>query len=102
MAQQNVTKFGVKHHWGKGNQFCVNESAGPPGAGGVGPNRGNKGMYFKDYSSRTAQQNLTKFGVKHHWEKGNQFCINEGAGPPGARGVETNKGLHKNGSTDCN
>jgi len=49
----------VKHHWGKGNQFCINEGAGPPGAGGGGPNRGNKGKNFKDYSSRTAQQNVT-------------------------------------------
>jgi len=42
---------------------------------------------LKVYYSRTAQQNLIKFGVKRHWGKGNQFYINEGAGPPGARGV---------------
>jgi len=46
----------VKHHWGKGNPFCLNEGAGLPGAG---PERGNKGISFKDYSSRTAQQNVT-------------------------------------------
>jgi len=37
---------------------------------------------LKVYYSRTAQQNMTKFGVKHHWGKGSQFCINEGACPP--------------------
>jgi len=46
-VQQNVTKFGVKHHWGKGNQLYVNEGAGPPGDRGVGSNRGNKGIYLK-------------------------------------------------------
>jgi len=51
-AQQNVTKFGVKHHWGKGNQFGIHEGVGPPGARGAGPNKGNNGIYFK--SSRTA------------------------------------------------
>jgi len=30
----------VKHHWGKGNQFCLNEGAGPLGAKGAGPNKG--------------------------------------------------------------
>jgi len=35
---------------GKGNQFCINEGAGPPGARGAGPNMGNKGISFKDYS----------------------------------------------------
>jgi len=28
MAEQNVTKFGMKHHWGKGNPFCINEVDG--------------------------------------------------------------------------
>jgi len=46
-AQQNVTKFGVKHHWGKGNQFHVNEGAGPQGVRGAGPNSGNKGISLK-------------------------------------------------------
>jgi len=45
----------------------------PKGARGMGPNRGNKGISFKDYSSRTAQQNVTKFGVKHHWGRGISF-----------------------------
>jgi len=49
----------MNHHWGKGNQFYINEGAGPQGAGGMGPNRGNKGIRFKDYSSRTAQQNVS-------------------------------------------
>jgi len=43
LAQQNVTEFDVKHPWGKGNQFFINEGAGPPVARGVGSNRGNKG-----------------------------------------------------------
>jgi len=73
------------HDSGKGNQFYINEGDVPPGARGVGPNMGNKGRYFKDYSSRKAQQNVTKFGVKHDWGKGNQFCINEGAGTPEVR-----------------
>jgi len=30
------------------------------------------GEIIKDYSSRTAEQNVNKFGVKHHWEKGNK------------------------------
>jgi len=69
-AQQNVTKFGVKHHLGKGNQFCINDGAGPPEAKGVRPNRGNKGISFKDYSSRMTHQNVTDFDVKHPWVKG--------------------------------
>jgi len=40
--------------------LCINEGAGPPGAG---PNRGNKGKSFKDYSTRLVQQNVTKFDV---------------------------------------
>jgi len=34
-----------------------------------GPNRGNKGISFKDYS-RMVQQNVTKFDVKHPWWTG--------------------------------
>jgi len=60
----------VKHRWGEGNQFCINEGAGPPGVRGVGPNRGNKGISFKDYSTRIVEQNVTKFDVKHLWGKG--------------------------------
>jgi len=41
MAEQNITTFGMKHHWVKGNTFCLNESDGSPGARGSGPNRGN-------------------------------------------------------------
>jgi len=37
----------VKHPLGKGNQFCINEGAGPPGARGARPNRENKGISFK-------------------------------------------------------
>jgi len=49
MVQQNVTKCDVKLFLGKGNQVCINKGAGPPGARGVGPNRGNKGISFKDF-----------------------------------------------------
>jgi len=59
-AEQNVTKFGVKRHWGKGNQFCINEGAVPRGARGAGPNRADKDISFKDYS-RTAEQNVPKW-----------------------------------------
>jgi len=86
----------VKHPWGKGNQCCINKGTGPPGAREVGPNSGNKGISFKDYSSRMAKQNVTKLFVKHHLGEGNQFCINEGAGPPEARGLGPtmgNKGI---------
>jgi len=34
-----------------GNQFCINEGAGPPGPEAWGPIKGNKGISFKDYSS---------------------------------------------------
>jgi len=47
--------------------------------------------------------------VKHHWGKGNQFYINEGAGPPGPEGWGPIgeirvylRLLHNNGSTKCN
>jgi len=51
------------------NIFYINEGDGPPGAG---PNRGNKGVSFKDYSTRLVQHNVhvTKFDVKHSWGKG--------------------------------
>jgi len=34
-----------------------------------GPNRGNKGISFKDYSTIMVQQNVTKIDVKHPWER---------------------------------
>jgi len=61
----------VKHPWGKGNQFCINEDAGLQGARGAGPNMGNMGTSFKDYYTRMVQQNVTVVDVKHHWGKGN-------------------------------
>jgi len=72
-AEQNVFKLGVKHNWGKGNQFCINEGDGSPGARVVGPTVEIEVFILKDYSSRTAEQNVTKFCLKHHWEKGNQY-----------------------------
>jgi len=51
---QNVTKFGVNHHWGSEINFIYNEGAGPPGAR-EGPNRGIKGKSLKGYSSRMVQ-----------------------------------------------
>jgi len=36
---------------------------------------GNKDISLKDYSSRTAEQNVTNFDMNHHWGKRNQFCI---------------------------
>jgi len=42
MVEQNVTEFGMKHHWVKGNQFNLYKWRWwPPGARGVDPNRGN-------------------------------------------------------------
>jgi len=55
-TQQDVTKFGVKHHWGKGNKFCINEGADPPGARGVGPSMGN----IKGISLKTTQEQLNR------------------------------------------
>jgi len=60
----------VTHSWGKGNQFCINEGAVPPGAG---PNRGNKGVSFKDYSTILIQQIVPKFDVKHPCGKGKRW-----------------------------
>jgi len=42
----------------------------PAGAREAGPNIGNKGISFKDYSTRMVKQNVTKFVVKHPWGKG--------------------------------
>jgi len=32
-------------------------------------NGGKKGICLKHYFARRAGQNVTKFGIKHHWEK---------------------------------
>jgi len=45
-------------------------------------------MPLKDYFSRTGEQNITKFGTKHHLGNGNQFCINKGGGLQGAPPLE--------------
>jgi len=62
-------------HWGKGNQFCINEGDGPPGAGVTVLNRANNGISLKNYSSKTAEQNATIFVMNHHLGNENQFCI---------------------------
>jgi len=85
-AQENLTKFGVKHALGKGNQFCIDEGAGPQGVRGTGPNRGIKGIYFKDYFTRMAQWNVTNFGVKHHWGRGINFVYMKVLVPQGREG----------------
>jgi len=54
----------------------MNEGACPQGARGAGPNRGNKGVSFKDYSTRMIQQNVTIFVMNRHLGKENLFCIN--------------------------
>jgi len=45
----------------------------PPRGQGVEPNRGNTCISIIAYSSRMAEQNVTKFGMKHHLEKGNEI-----------------------------
>jgi len=35
----------------------------------------------KYYFTRTTEQNVIKFGIKDHWGKGNQLCIDEGDVP---------------------
>jgi len=39
----------MKHHCGKGDQFCINEDSGLQEARRAGPYRGNKGKSLKDY-----------------------------------------------------
>jgi len=83
MGEQKVTKFDRKHYRGKGNQLHINEGDGHPGTRGTGPNWGNKGISLKDYSSRTAEQNATKFGYEASLGEGESIWINKGGGLQG-------------------
>jgi len=62
-----------------------------PGAGGAGPNRGNKGISLKDYFLRMAELNVIKCDKKCTGGRGYQFCINEGDGTPDGAGPSRGK-----------
>jgi len=47
---------------------------------------------LKDYCSRKAEQNVIKFAMKYHREKGNQFYIKNGGCLQGTRGTWPYKG----------
>jgi len=56
------------------------------GPRGTRPYRGNKGISLKDHSSSKAEQNVTKFGMKHHWGRGINFILTKVMAPE-ARGA---------------
>jgi len=78
-SSKEYNQFWCKTSLGEGESFFYKRRCWPP--------RGQRTsvcqLYpLKVYYSRTAQQNVTKFGVKYHWRKRNQFCINESDGLP--------------------
>ena len=92
-AARIVTIFGLKHLWGKTVIFYINEVGATPGAGGAGPNRGNKGIFAsKSYSCWTTSRIVTIFGLKHLWDKMIIFYINEVGATPGPGGAGPQRG----------